>query len=62
MITAHADFREAALALKMVGKTLELRATVSLARLLRDTNRRDEALAMLVEIYNWVTEASTPPT
>jgi class 3 adenylate cyclase/tetratricopeptide (TPR) repeat protein len=37
-------------------KFLELRATMSLARLLRDTNRRDEARAMLAEIYNWFTE------
>ena len=35
---------------------LELRATVNLARLLRDTNRRDEARAMLADIYNWFTE------
>jgi class 3 adenylate cyclase/tetratricopeptide (TPR) repeat protein len=34
----------------------ELRATVSLARLLRDTNRRDEARAILTEIYRWFTE------
>jgi predicted ATPase len=34
----------------------ELRSTVSLARLLRDTNRRDEARAILAEIYNWFTE------
>jgi len=34
----------------------ELRATTSLARLLRDTNRRDEARAMLADIYNWFTE------
>jgi predicted ATPase len=38
------------------GKSLELRATVSLARLLRDTDRRDEARTMLAEIYNWFTE------
>jgi predicted ATPase len=37
-------------------KSWELRATTSLARLLRDTNRRDEARAMLAEIYNWFTE------
>ncbi len=37
-------------------KSLELRATTSLARLLRDTNRRDEARAMLTDIYNWFTE------
>ena len=34
----------------------ELRATMGLARLLRDTNRRDEARVMLSEIYNWFTE------
>jgi len=37
-------------------KLFELRATVSLARLLRDTNRRNEARAMLTDIYNWFTE------
>jgi len=37
-------------------KWWELRATTGLARLLRDTNRRDEARAMLAEIYNWFTE------
>ena len=37
-------------------KWWELRASVSLARLLRDTGRRDEARAMLAEIYNWFTE------
>jgi class 3 adenylate cyclase len=37
-------------------KWWELRATVSLARLLRDTNRRAEARKMLAEIYNWFTE------
>jgi predicted ATPase len=37
-------------------KSLELRATTSLARLLRDTGRRDEARTMLAEIYNWFTE------
>ncbi|MGB6553033.1 MAG: hypothetical protein WBE78_06035 [Candidatus Binataceae bacterium] len=37
-------------------KLLELRATASLARLLDRTGRRDEARAMLAEIYNWFTE------
>jgi tetratricopeptide (TPR) repeat protein len=37
-------------------KALELRATTSLARLLRDADRRDEARTMLAEIYNWFTE------
>jgi predicted ATPase len=54
---AEADFRESvALAQKMGAKAWELRATMSLARLLRDTNRRDEARAMLAEIYGWFTE------
>jgi len=34
----------------------ELRATVSLARLLANQGKRDEARAMLAEIYNWFTE------
>ena len=34
----------------------ELRASTSLARLLRDTNRRDEARTMLDAIYTWFTE------
>jgi predicted ATPase len=34
----------------------ELQATIGLARLLRDTNRRGEARAMLADIYNWFTE------
>jgi adenylate cyclase len=34
----------------------ELRTSVSLARLLRGTNRSAEARAMLAEIYNWFTE------
>jgi predicted ATPase len=39
----------------------ELRTSVSLARLLRDTNRRDEARTMLAEIYNWFTEGFDLP-
>jgi class 3 adenylate cyclase/tetratricopeptide (TPR) repeat protein len=54
---AEADYREAiGLARKMIAKAWELRATTSLARLLRDTDRRDEARTMLGEIYNWFTE------
>jgi class 3 adenylate cyclase/tetratricopeptide (TPR) repeat protein len=37
-------------------KLWEIRATTSLARLLRDAGRRDEARAMLSEVYNWFTE------
>jgi predicted ATPase len=37
-------------------KFFELRATTSLARLLDHQGKRDEARAMLGEIYNWFTE------
>jgi predicted ATPase len=37
-------------------KSLELRATVSLARLLAEQERRDEARTMLADIYSWFTE------
>jgi predicted ATPase len=37
-------------------KSLELRATMSLARLLDKQDRRDEARTMLAEIYRWFTE------
>jgi len=54
---AEAEFREAiALARRMGAKALELRATMSLARLLAQQSRRDEARPMLAEIYNCFTE------
>ncbi len=37
-------------------KWWELRATISLARLLASQGKRDEARMMLAEIYNWFTE------
>jgi tetratricopeptide (TPR) repeat protein len=37
-------------------KSWELRATVSLARLLATQGRRDEARSILADIYNWFTE------
>jgi len=37
-------------------RLFELRATTSLARLLKRQNKRDEARAMLSEIYGWFTE------
>ena len=54
---AEADFRDAVeLAQKMSAKAWELRATMSLARLLDKQGRRVEARAMLAEIYGWFTE------
>jgi tetratricopeptide (TPR) repeat protein len=54
---AEADFYEGiALARSMSAKAWELRAIMSLARLLCDTSRRDEARMMLSDIYNWFTE------
>jgi predicted ATPase len=42
-------------------KWWELRAALSLARLLHDTNRQDEAHTLLGEIYNWFTEGFDLP-
>jgi predicted ATPase len=54
---AEADFCEAiTLARKMGAKSLELRATMSLARLLDKQGKRAEARVMLAEIYAWFTE------
>jgi len=56
-IEAEQCFRTAiAVALEQRAKSLELRAATSLARLLAKQGRRDEARAMLAEIYNWFTE------
>src|SRR5215472_1592822 len=49
------------IALRQGAKLFELRATVSLARLMADQGRRDEARAMLTEIYNWFTEGFETP-
>jgi tetratricopeptide (TPR) repeat protein len=54
---AEQDFRDAiGTACNMNAKSDELRTTMSLARLLRDTNRRDEAPTISTEIYRWFTE------
>ena len=42
-------------------KSWELRATTSLARLLAKQGKRDEARAMLAEIYGWFTEGFDTP-
>jgi predicted ATPase len=48
--------RASEIARRQSAKSFELRATMSLARLLRDTRRRDEAHTMLAGIYSWFTE------
>ena len=54
---AETDFREVIMLTQRIGaKSYELHAITSLARLLRDTGRRDEARTTLAEIYNWFTE------
>ncbi|MBV8450900.1 MAG: hypothetical protein JOZ29_01330 [Deltaproteobacteria bacterium] len=54
---AEASFREAIeVARKQSAKLHELRATNSLARLLAKRGKRDEARAMLAEIYGWFNE------
>ena len=54
---AETDFRRAIdVARSQQARSLELRATISLARLLAEQGRRDEARTMLAEIYNWFTE------
>jgi predicted ATPase len=42
----------------MRAKSWELRATTSLSRLLDKQGKRDEARAMLADIYRWFTEGS----
>ena len=44
------------IARKQSAKSWELRATISLARLLAAQGRRNEARTMLADIYNWFTE------
>ena len=54
---AEACFRQAvAISRRHQARSLELRATMSLARLWQRQGRRDEARAMLAEIYGWFTE------
>jgi predicted ATPase len=54
---AERSFRTAIeIARKQEAKSLELRATTSLARLLSTDGKCDQARAMLADIYNWFTE------
>jgi predicted ATPase len=54
---AESCFRRAIrIAQRQSARWWELRAAVSLARLLAKHGRHDEARAMLADIYNWFTE------
>jgi tetratricopeptide (TPR) repeat protein len=54
---AEAAFNSAiGIARRQQAKSFELRASLSLARLLAQQGMRDEARSMLAEIYNWFTE------
>ena len=44
------------IARRQEGKSLELRATMSLARLWRQQGKKDQARQMLADIYGWFTE------
>ena len=57
MVAAEKCFRSAIeTSRKQNGKSWELRATISLASLLSKQGKRDEARALLSEIYGWFTE------
>ena len=54
---ADSTCRDAIAQAKKIGaKALELRATIGLARLLTEQSKRNEARAILADIYNWFTE------
>jgi predicted ATPase len=56
-VEAQSCFQRAVeIAGKQSAKSLELRATMSLARLLDRQGKRDEARTMLAEVYGWFTE------
>jgi len=59
---AEAVFRDAiTIARQRQAKSFELRATMSLARLLAKQGHKDEANAMLADIYGWFTEGFDTP-
>jgi predicted ATPase len=56
-VEAEACFHRAIdIARKQQAKSLELRATTSLARLWQQQGQKEEARQMLAEIYGWFTE------
>jgi predicted ATPase len=59
---AEECFRSALeIARRQSAKSFELRAAISLSRLLANQDRRDEARTMLAEIYGWFTEGFDTP-
>lgn len=62
LAAAETSFRVSIdVARKQSAKSAELRATVSLARLLAKLDKRNEARAMLAEIYGWFKEGFETP-
>jgi predicted ATPase len=56
-VQADRSFRQAIeVARRQSAKGFELRATTSLARLLKNQGKKDEARQRLAEIYGWFTE------
>jgi len=60
-VAEHCFRRALEVAHAQEAKWWELRTSVSLARLLRDSNGREEAHTLLSEIYNWFTEGFELP-
>jgi len=59
---AEADFRHAiAIARQQEAKLWELRSAISLARLWRDQDKRDEARSLLTPVYDWFSEGFDTP-
>jgi adenylate cyclase len=59
---AEASFRQAVeVARRQEARSLELRSTISLSRLLQKEGRSEEARQLLSEIYGWFTEGFDAP-
>ena len=59
---AESCFRQAiTVARRMGGKSLELRAALSLSRLLQEQGKKEEARSTLAEVYDWFTEGLDTP-
>jgi predicted ATPase len=56
-VAVEADFRRAIdIARRQAAKSLELRAAISLGRVLQKGGKSDEARQILAEVYDWFTE------